>query len=202
MRVTCLKLKTGVSFVQFGRTFGGNLRFTAAPTPGAPGSVVQNVKATARPDLSGVLMETTIINKFSGKPFNSYVIPFESIDGFEIEAEPVEEPGSLMAAETPEPPAVPAPPEPSPEKRKPGRPPKVAAALALLFVLLGAPAYASDASTDKLSATASVLAKVRCIDGPGAECMTCVHPGTEQFQIVCGLKPKDTAKPAKKVAKK
>ena len=194
MRVTCLKLKTGVSFVQFGRTFGGNLRFTAAPTPGAPGSVVQNVKATARPDLSGVLMETTIINKFSGKPFNSYVIPFESIDGFEIEAE-VEAPEVAApepVAAAPEPAA--APPEPSPEKRKPGRPPKVAAAMALLFALASAPAMAGDASSDVATSAGFVLSKLRCVDGPAAGCLTCAHPKTEQFQIVCGLPEKKSAK--------
>mgnify|MGYP001559710874 CR=1 FL=1 len=204
MKVNVIKLKSGVSFVQFGRTFGGNLRFTAEPTPGSPGSVVKDVTATARPDLSGILLETTLVNKFSGKAFNPYVIPFESVDGFEVDAE------SLAPAKVAAPVAADAPAEvvdepaepPAVEKRKPGRPPKAAAALALLFSLLGTPAYASDASTDKPSATASVIEKVRCIDGPGTECMTCVHPGTEQFQIVCGLPKKPAAKtPAAKKGK-
>lgn len=133
MKVTCLKLKSGVSFVQFGRTFGGNLRFTDDPTPGSPGSAVKNVTATARPDMGGVLMETTLINKFSGKPYNAYVIPFESIDGFEVDAEslaPKKEPEPvavlpdvLVAAENA---AFTSEPGLSTEKRKPGRPPKLA----------------------------------------------------------------------------
>ncbi len=193
LRVTCIKLKPGVSFVQFGRTFGGNLRFTDDPTPGSPGSPVRNVTATARPDLSGVLMETTLINKHSGKPYNPYVIPFESIDGFEVDPESLApSPEPVVEKEEPADPAEP----PTPEKRKPGRPPKLAGpALALLLALFGAPSYASDASTER--SVGNVLEKVMCKDAPWPGCVTCAHTETKQFQVVCDLPRKKQAKKGK-----
>lgn len=198
MNVTVLKLRPGVSFVQFGRTWGGNLRFTADSTPGAPGSQVSAVVATARPDLAGVLLETTLINKYSGKVYNPYVVPFESIDGFEVDAE------SLMAAHevalrTVEPGGAAGPSGPAQEKRKPGRPPKIVAALALAIGipigLLAFPAHAADAGSDQW---VHPLKSIVCYDAPAPGCKTCIHLVTNDFEIACGLPLPEKPKKKKK----
>ena len=138
MKVHRIIFKQGANI--FDSTMGGTVYFAG------PKAVGQNalVSATLRPDLGGVLLERP--------PFEPHLIPFDNLLDVGLAATPrgVATDAPVNVATTPpaEPLVV--------DKRGPGRPPKIAAAMALALSFLAAPAFAGDASTDaKVSQTST-----------------------------------------------